>query len=67
MSMGGTTAMAITKALGTNAATAGLSAADARRSQGRLPGFLTIADAARGPPRDWVVLEGARVEIRSAP
>jgi hypothetical protein len=67
MSMGGTTAMAITKALGTNAATAGLSAADSRRAQDRLLGFLTIADAARGPPRDWVVLERARIEIRSAP
>jgi hypothetical protein len=67
MSMGGTTAMAITQALGFNAATAGLNAADSRRARGRMLELLTIADAARGPPRDCVVLERARVEIRSAP
>jgi hypothetical protein len=67
MSMGGTTAIAITQALGTNAATAGLNAADSRRAQGPMLELPTIADAARGPPRDCVVLERARVEIRSAP
>jgi hypothetical protein len=67
MSMGGTTAMAITRALGSDAATADLNAADGRRAQGRMLEFLTIADAARGPPRDPAVLERARVEIRSAP
>jgi hypothetical protein len=67
MSMGGTTAMAITKAPGSDAATADLNAAESCRAQDRQLKFLTIADAARGPPRDWVVLERARVEIRSAP
>jgi hypothetical protein len=50
--------MAITQALGSNAATAGFSAAD-HGIQDRLVEFLTIADLARGPPPDQVVLERA--------
>ena len=57
--LGGTAAMAISQALGSNAATAGISAAD-HETQDRLVEFLTIADPARGPPRAQVVPERAR-------
>jgi NaMN:DMB phosphoribosyltransferase len=59
MSMGGTTAMAITQALGSDAAATGLSPDEPLRARGGLLEFRTIADAARGPPRDPVVLERA--------
>ena len=50
--------MAIIKALGSNATTAVLSADHG--TDDRLLEVLTIADRARGPPREPVVLERAR-------
>jgi hypothetical protein len=57
--MGGTAAMAITQALGSSVATAGFGATD-ERTRDRPPELLTVADPARGPPDDPVVLEQTR-------
>lgn len=47
--------MAITQALGSSVATAGFGASN-QRTRDRLAELLTVADPARGPPHDRVVL-----------